>query len=155
MIASKIGKVLLSSAMLWATTSASNLGLKDTGTPAGCTGSTGCCIPSCLVDVSDFWGCNGNVAFSGTCQWNYDNPQGTQDVGGCDDVQVTFLRDPDGNPAIDLYHKTDKTYDRYAFNNCQASTVGGSQCVPKGGGCDTNIILTGAQGSKKRSTFSA
>ncbi|KAF5654567.1 hypothetical protein FHETE_11285 [Fusarium heterosporum] len=148
MFPSQLGKLLLSSAALWAITSASSLGLEDTGTAAGCTGSSGCCIPSCLVNVSDFYGCNGNVAFAGTCQQNYDNPSGTQDIGndGCGDVQVTFLKDPSGNPAIDLYHKTDKKYDRYSFGNCQAPTTGGGQCVPKGGGCDTTIILTGAQG---------
>ncbi|KAM0189316.1 hypothetical protein ACHAPA_007869 [Fusarium lateritium] len=148
MIPSQIGKLFLSSAALWATALASGLSLEDTGTASGCTGSTGCCIPSCLVNVSDFYGCNGNVAFSGTCQWNYDNPKGTQDIGndGCGDVQVTFLKDDSGNPAIDVYHKSDKKYDRYSFSNCKAPTVGGSQCAPQGGGCDTNIILTGAQG---------
>ncbi|KAK4631271.1 hypothetical protein CLAFUR4_03907 [Fulvia fulva] len=136
----------LTALLLPALINASGLGLSDSGTAASCTGSQGCCIPSCLVDVSDFYGCNGNVAFSGTCQQNYDNPRNTQDVGGCSDVQVTFLKDPSGNPVIDLYYNPNKTYDLYSFSNCRQPTEGGSRCAPRGGGCDTKQILTGAQG---------
>jgi hypothetical protein len=49
-------------------------------------------------------------------------------------AQVTLLRDPDGNPVYDLYHKPSKTYDRYQISNCKSPSPGGF-CTVNGGGC--------------------
>lgn len=117
-------------------THASTLSLDDGGLSTSCGFSQQCCIPKCTVYVGDFYGCNGSVDFSATCQQNYDNPQGTQDVGGCSDVQVTFLRDPDGNPSIDVYYKPNRSYDRYNFFDCLAPNgPTPPQCGTSGGGC--------------------
>jgi hypothetical protein len=68
------------------------------------------------------------------CENNFENPDGTLDIPSCDDVQVTLLRDPDGNPVYDIYHKPSKTYDRYKFFNCKSPSPGGF-CTVTGGGC--------------------
>lgn len=91
-------------------------------------------MPTCNVDVEASLGGSGVVRWTGTCLWNSDSPSGTQDFD--DDHQMTWLRDESGQVVIDVYRKSDKKYDRWAVNNCKSpDTIGGSQCVPTGGGC--------------------
>ncbi|KAH7411541.1 hypothetical protein DE146DRAFT_784218 [Phaeosphaeria sp. MPI-PUGE-AT-0046c] len=119
--------------------------MSEGGTPGGCTGGTGCCIPTCDVQVTDSLGGSGVVRWSANCQANFANPMGTQDVD--DDHQMTWLKQEDGQVVIDVFRKSDSKYDRWAISNCvPPDSTGGSQCAPSGGGCDTNQILFGAQG---------
>jgi hypothetical protein len=105
----------------------------DAGLQGACTGSV-CCSPACSIRIGDFHGCGSSATFGGNCQYQYDYPDGTLDANGCDDVQVTLLRDPEGNPVYDLYHKPSKTYDRYQISNCKSPSPGGF-CTVTGGGC--------------------
>jgi hypothetical protein len=107
----------------------------DVGLQGACTGAL-CCAPGCQITIRDFHGCDLSVVFAGTCQDRFKNPTATlhPPTSACDDVQVTQLLDPDGNPSYDLYHKPSKTYDRYKFFNCGQPSAGG-QCTVTGGGC--------------------
>jgi hypothetical protein len=108
--------------------------MSDGGAAGGCTGSTGCCIPTCDVMVTDsLGGGDGVVRWTGTCQSNEQNPSGTQDVG--DGHQMTWLRDESGQAVIDVFRKSDKKYDRWTIKGCSSPGAGGSQCSPTGGGC--------------------
>jgi hypothetical protein len=54
--------------------------MSEGGAAGGCTGGTGCCIPTCDVQVNDSLGGSGVVRWSANCQANFGNPMGTQDV---------------------------------------------------------------------------
>ena len=75
-----------------------------------------------------------------SCQDNFKNPSGTLEPYSCDDVQVTLLKDPEGNPVYDLFHIPTQTYDRYKFFNCEQPSPGG-QCTSTGGGCVCDILV--------------
>ena len=81
--------------------SASTSSMVDVGFSGACTGIR-CCLPGCQISIGDFHGCNSNVVFAGSCDNSFRNPTSTLHPSACDDVQVTLVRDPDGNPSYDL-----------------------------------------------------
>jgi hypothetical protein len=109
--------------------------MSEGGTPGGCTGGTGCCIPTCNVDVTDSLGVSGVVRWTGNCQARASAPSGTQDFAD-DNYQMTWFTDENGQSVIDVFRKSDKIYDRWAVTNCKVpDSTGGSQCAPSGGSC--------------------
>lgn len=117
---------------------ASGINIQDTGTAAGCTGGTACCIPSCTVQVSDVNGCSsGSVGWTGNCKSNYDNPSGTQDIGGCKGYEMSWSKSlaDKTTPVVVVRKKSDGSTDTFAVQNCKQASEGGHQCAPTDGGC--------------------
>ena len=83
-------------------------------------------------------GCSsGSTSWSGACKWNYDDPKGTQDIGGCDGYEMSWSKSLADNttPVIVIRNKSDGGTNTFAVQNCKQASEGGTQCAPTDGGC--------------------
>lgn len=132
---------------------ANGIAIADRATAASCTGSTGCCIPSCQYRISGIQGCTGSQEAATSCDEqlytnNCASPFAIDMCGGYLDITAAC----DGRaPGLQLRGAGstgfyDKVEYQWTVGSCDIPSEGGTQCAPSTG-CTTTEGHLGPDGS--------